>query len=173
MTCPSCKRRIRLRKSREMICKCGYVFNYSEYFGKGRVFLVDANVIIYALEEKGECGSYCRRVLSRSDVATTRRVLEEVQTVELDYSLRVFEVKSISGELRELRATGLKQPSEADLSLVQAALDHPEVGGIVTYDRDFERIAAAGLVQLKSSGFSSRFWVGNAEEFLEKHRMES
>jgi len=55
------------------------------------------------------------------------------------------------------------------LSLVQAAYEHPEVRGIITYDIDFTRIATAGLVEKKAS---MKFWLGNAKEFVEKHRIK-
>ena len=51
VTCPKCKRRFRLKKSRKMICKCGFEFIYSRYFGKEKIYLVDANIIIYALKK--------------------------------------------------------------------------------------------------------------------------
>ena len=171
VTCPRCKRRIRLKKSRNMLCKCGYEFRYTEYFGNKKIYLVDANVIIYAMEKKNITGKICKKVLSRSDIATTERVLKEVQC-EINISLKVFRVKKISDELKELKANTLKQPSEADLSLIQAAMDHPEINGIITYDRDFKNIATSGIIQTKSSKYSAKFWVGNAKEFLDKHRSE-
>ena len=152
-----------------MSCKCGYIFNYSTYFGRKRVYLIDANIIIYALEKKDKRGRDCRLLLSRDDIATTKRILEEVHR-DFDRSLKIYRVKRISEELRELRTNTFKQPSEADLSLIQAALDHPEITGIITYDRDFKNIATAGLIQLKTPSFYPKFWVGNAEEFLKKHK---
>lgn len=153
-----------------MSCKCGYIFNYSKYFGKPGIYLVDANIIIYALEKEDYRNKSCRKILNREDIATTRRVLEEVHR-DFKNNLKIYTVRRISKELRELRTNTLKQPSEADLSLIQAAIDHPEVAGIITYDKDFKNIATAGLIQIKSSHFSPKFWVGNAREFLEKHKI--
>ncbi len=153
-----------------MSCKCGYIFNYSKYFGKPGIYLVDANIIIYALEKEDYRNKSCRKILNREDIATTRRVLEEVHR-DFKNNLKIYTVRRISKELRELRTNTLKQPSEADLSLIQAAIDHPEVAGIITYDKDFKNIATAGLIQTKSSQFSPKFWVGNAREFLEKHKI--
>jgi hypothetical protein len=56
----------------------------------------------------------------------------------------------------------------ADLSLIQAAREHPEVRGIVTYDVDFKNIATAGLVRTKEG----RFFVGTADEVLKKHGLK-
>ena len=106
-------------------------------------------------------------MLARKDIATTKRVLKEIQC-DVELSLKVYKVKKISDELRELKANNLKQPSEVDLSLIQAAMDHPEIGGIITYDKDFKNIATAGIIQLISSKYMPKFWVGNAEEFLDK-----
>ena len=150
-----------------MICKCGFEFIYSKYFGKEKIYLVDANIIIYALKNDAKRGKYCKKVLAREDIATTKRVLEEIQC-DVELSLKIYEVKKISDELRELKANNLKQPSEVDLSLIQAAIDHPEIGGIITYDKDFKNIATAGIIQLISSKYMPKFWVGNAEEFLDK-----
>lgn len=80
----------------------------------------------------------------------------------------VYHIGVIPKELTEIKTTVLKQPSIADLSLVAAAYEHPEVRGIITYDNDFARIATAGLVERKAS---VKFWLGNAKDFVEKHRL--
>ena len=168
VTCPECKRRIRLKKSRNIKCKCGHEFSYSTYFGKDRVFLIDANVIIYSINNDAHRGQSCKNVLSMLNIATTERVLNEVKK-ELDMKIGTYKVKEICQELKELKTNTLKQPSEKDLSLIQAAIDHPEIGGIITYDRDFKAIATSGLIKSKSSRYASNFFVGNAAEFLKKY----
>ena len=45
-----------------------------------------------------------------------------------------------------------------------------EIKGIITYDRDFGRIATKGIVQKRSS---TNFWLGNAGEFLRKYEIKS
>ena len=167
VTCPKCKRRIRLKKSRNIKCKCGHEFSYSTYFGKEKIYLIDANIIIYAINKDAHYGQSCKKVLSRLNIATTERVLSEAQR-DLDTQLRTYKVREICQELKELKTYTLKQPSEKDLSLIQAAIDHPEIGGIITYDRDFKAIATSGLIESKSSKYASRFFVGNAVEFLKK-----
>jgi len=169
ITCPNCKRRIRLKKSRNIKCKCGHEFSYSTYFGKDRVFLIDANIIIYSINNDAHRGQSCKNVLSMLNIATTERVLNEVKK-DLDMKIRIYKVKEICQELKELKTNTLKQPSEKDLSLIQAAIDHPEIGGIITYDRDFKAIATSGLIKSKSSKYESNFFVGNAVEFLKKYR---
>jgi len=81
----------------------------------------------------------------------------------------VYHVGVIPGYLTEIKTNFIKQPSIADLSLVQAACEHPEVRGIITYDKDFARIATAGLIERKSS---VKFWLGSAKQFVEKQRIQ-
>jgi hypothetical protein len=52
-------------------------------------------------------------------------------------------------------------------NFIQAAIDNPDIIGIITYDNDFEMIAAKGIV-LSNSSKSSGFWVGTATDFLKK-----
>jgi hypothetical protein len=49
-------------------------------------------------------------------------------------------------------------------------MEHAEIKGIITYDRDFSRIATQGLVQRRSS---TKFWLGTASEFLKKYEIQS
>ena len=133
-----------------------------------RVFLVDANIIIYSLNNDAHRGNSCRSVLSKSNIATTERVFDEVQK-NVDIKLKTYKVKEICQELKELKTNTLKQPSDKDLSLIQAAINHPEIGGIITYDKDFKAIATSGLIKSKSSKYASSFFVGNAAEFLKKY----
>ena len=171
ITCPGCKRRIRLKKSRNIKCKCGHEFSYSKYFGKDRIFLIDANIIIYSLNNDSNRGKSCNKVLSMPNIATTEGVLKEVRNYK-NKKLKIYKVKEISKELKELKTNELKQPSKKDFSLIQAAINHPETGGIITYDRDFKAIATSGLIKSKSSKYAAKFFVGNAEEFLKKYRIK-
>jgi rRNA-processing protein FCF1 len=169
ITCPKCKSRIRLKKSRNIKCsKCGYAFSYSTYFGKEKIFLVDANIIINAINKDVRHGQSCKKVLSMQNIATTESISKEIHH-KMEESIRIYKVKEISNELKELKTNTMKQPTEQDLSLIQAAMDNPEIGGIITYDQDFKAIATAGFIHSKSSNFASRFFVGTAEEFLKKY----
>jgi hypothetical protein len=167
VTCPVCKRHFRLRKSRNMHCMCGHVFSFSDVLSKERVFLLDANVFLYALNNDPAYGRDCMEVLLLGLVATTEQVLAEVHQ-DFKPSLLIYTIKTIAPEVKELQASSFKQPSDVDLSLLQAALDHPEVCGIITYDADFKAIATAGFIQSKSCKSSSEFWVGTAREFLKR-----
>jgi rRNA-processing protein FCF1 len=167
VTCPKCKRRIRLIKSRKITCKCGHEFPFKTYFGEERIYLLDANVIIYALNKKSGHYKSCKKFLSMPNFATTERVMNEIKQ-NLETRLKIYKVKEVSSELKELKSIKIKQPSEKDLSLIQAAIDHPEIGGIITYDQDFKAIATSGFIQSKSSKFASQFFVGNAEVFQKK-----
>ncbi|MCU0850197.1 MAG: type II toxin-antitoxin system VapC family toxin [Candidatus Thermoplasmatota archaeon] len=178
VTCPHCKRRIRLVRNRKNICGCGKLLNYRHFLHKKiayDVYLVDANILIYAFDSRSSRQKYCQAILGLQDpslcIATTQQIIEEVgRSIEQSLSgdLLVYHIGVIPKELKEIKTTVLKQPSIADLSLVAAAYEHPEVRGIITYDNDFARIATAGLVERKAS---VKFWLGNAKDFVEKHRL--
>lgn len=167
-TCPRCKRRVRLKKSRNIVCKCGFTFRYSDYFGNEKIFLVDANVIIFAVNDDKSHGNDCKQVLRRNDIAITDKILDEIHN-EIKYRFIIYEVKDISEEVKELSTNFLKQPSKKDLSLIQAAIDHPEIYGIITYDNDFKNLATSGFIKSKTPKEDSVFFVGNAKEFLAKY----
>ena len=167
VTCPKCKRRVRLEKSRNVHCVCGHEFVYMRLAHKEKRFLVDANIVLYAHNKDPVRGRDCEQVLLVARVAATPQVLEEVRP-SCTPTLFVYTVKEISPLLRELWTDRSKQPSTADLSLIQAALDNPEVCGIITYDRDFKAIAARGFIRSQSSKTADDFWVGTAREYLER-----
>jgi len=178
VTCPYCKRRIHICQSRKNVCACGKLLNYRHFLHEKiayDVYLVDANILIYAFESSSVRRKYCQAILTMHapslNIATTRQIIEEVGSVieqRLPEALLTYNISTIPSYLAEIKTNFFKQPSIADLSLVQAAYEHPEVRGIITYDKDFTRIATAGLVERKSS---IKFWLGNAKEFVEKHRI--
>jgi predicted nucleic acid-binding protein len=152
-----------------MFCQCGQEFDYSTYYkGDTPVYLVDANILIYAIQNNPQHGKACQGLIFSSNsfqLGTTDMVRLEIKQ-ELPCELKVYTVKAIDQELKEL-FTGktFKQPSLTDLSLIQAARQHPEIRGIITYDLDFKNIATAGLVHTKEG----RFFVGTADEVLKKY----
>jgi predicted nucleic acid-binding protein len=83
---------------------------------------------------------------------------------KIPYIIKVLKMKKLTAVVSDLQATTDKQPSKVDLSLLQVAIDHPEIKGIITYDKDFKRIASAGII---TQG-KTNFFVGTAEEFLKK-----
>lgn len=178
MTCPHCKRRIHITRTRKNVCACGKLLNYRHFLHERiayDVYLVDANILIYAFDSKSVRRKYCQSILgipmSPLCIATTRQIIDEVGSAierQLPEGLLIYHVGAIPGDLTEIKTNFLKQPSIADLSLVQAAYEHPEVRGIITYDKDFARIATAGLVERKST---EKFWLGDAKQFIEKHRI--
>jgi len=172
ITCPRCSRRIRLKKSRQMFCQCGHEFDYSTYYrGETPVYLVDANILIYAIRNDAHHGKACRTLVMSSgpfQLGTTETVLLEIKQ-ELPWALKIYTVKVVEQELKDLfTEKTFKQASFADLSLIQAAREHPEIRGIITYDLDFKNIATAGLVRTKEG----RFFVGTADEVLKKHGLK-
>lgn len=178
VTCPHCKRRMRIVRNRKNVCACGKLLNYRHYLHEKiafDVYLVDANILIYAFDARSTRRKYCQAILAKQSptmsIGTTRQIIEEVGSAiekQLPEAFQVYTVTTIPSDLLEIKTNFLKQPSTADLSLVQAAYEHPEVRGIITYDNDFARIATAGLVERKAS---MKFWLGNAKEFVEKHRI--
>jgi predicted nucleic acid-binding protein len=178
VTCPHCKRRMRIFRNRKNLCACGELLNYRHFLHEKiayDVYLVDANILIYAFDSRSTRRKYCQAIVamqaSSLSIATTRQIIEEVGSAieqQLSEMFLIYNVSAIPGDLKEIKTNFLKQPSIADLSLVQAAYEHPEVRGIITYDKDFARIATAGLVEQKAS---MKFWLGNAKEFVERHRI--
>ena len=173
VTCPNpkCKRRIKLKKSRMITCPgCKQIFDYVKYFGKEGYYLLDANIFIYSKNQHPQHGLFCNSVLSMSNIATTEEVINELPhaTIKtIGKSFKVYKVKQISDEVKEIKSPTDKQPSLADLSLLQASIDHPEILGIITYDNDFKNIASGGIVD-KKSGYKTKFLICNAEELMKK-----
>jgi predicted nucleic acid-binding protein len=180
ITCPYCKRRIRIRRGDEILCKCNKKLHYMKFF-KGKisfiVYLIDANILIYAENKHDKRSKNCQKILkinsSKIKIGTTDIIIDEVKkdsNINISEKIKIYKTGKISEELKNLKTNYIKQPSNADLSLVQAAIEHPEIKGIITFDRDFSRIATRGLIQKKSS---SSFWLGNATEFLKKYEIKS
>jgi predicted nucleic acid-binding protein len=169
---------MRIFRSRKNVCACGKLLNYRHFLHEKiayDVYLVDANILIYAFDSRSGRQKYCQAILSMQtpsmSIATTRQIIEEVGSAieqQLPDAILIYRIGAIPNDLAEIKTNILKQPSIADLSLVQAAYTHPEVRGIITYDKDFTRIATAGLIERKSS---EKFWLGDAKQFVEKHRI--
>ena len=175
ITCPRCKRRIKIRRGEQRNCACGKYLDYRTFFKKRipyDVFLLDANVFIYAFENDNLKAQACKKIIySNSEsikIGTTNDVLneigEEIQS-QLPNGLIRYSTGKIEDELLHTRASCLKQPSEADMSLLKASIEHPEIHGLITYDYDFQNIATAGIVSRRSS---RKFWLGDAEKFVLK-----
>lgn len=180
VTCPQCKRRIRIRRGEEVTCKCNKKLNYMHFFRNKInyvIYLIDANILIYAENENDKRSKSCRQILgfksSKIKIGTTDIIIDEVkenEKIKLPKKIKIYKTGKISEELTDLKTNYLKQPSQADLSLIQAAIEHAEIKGIITYDRDFGRIATRGVIQKRSS---TKFWLGNAAEFLKKYEIRS
>ena len=180
VTCPKCKRRVRIRRGENRPCTCGHNLNYRHFFHKVvdyDVYLVDANIFIYAINKDPARGGSCRKVLGfsseRIKIGTTDKVMDEVNepVSQLDIvDIKVYKTGKINEKLKDLKTNQLKQPSETDLSLIQAAIEHPEVKGLITYDKDFANIATSGMVENRSV---RKFWLGNARDFLGKYEIKT
>jgi rRNA-processing protein FCF1 len=173
VNCPKCKRRIRITRGQILVCKCGNRLDYQYFFRRKSnkdIFLIDANVIIYSVNNNMEFNTCCKKILCMKSnnirIATTERVKKEVKGFDMPNTIISYKTGPITNDLLDLKTNYLKQPSEADLSLIQAARQHPEIKGLITYDKDFCRIAACGIIEKKSS---TKFWLGTAKEFLRKY----
>ncbi len=141
------------------------------------VYLIDANILIYAENKRDKRSKNCQKILkvnsSKIKMGTTDIILDEVKknkNIKISEKIKIYTTGKISDDLKDLRTNYLKQPSKADLSLVQTAIEHAEIKGIITFDRDFSRIATRGVIQKRSS---SNFWLGNANDFLKKYEIKS
>lgn len=165
VNCPECNRRIRIRKKNRInTCKCGHEFSHNQCFGKPRpVYLLDANVFIYAINNDRFRGKHCRTVLSSGHaLATTRLVIKEVKQRN-KYRVKIYNVKQISNDVKELQYNSLKTLSEADKSLIQCAIDNPEISGIITNDPDIKNVVPTRLIRSEN-----KFFIGRPNEFLKK-----
>jgi hypothetical protein len=108
----------------------------------------------------------CSELFIQKDItlATTDMIILELP--EDHVKVKVYKSKPISKDILELQANVEKQPSLADLSLIQVAFDNPEIAGIITYDLDFKNIATSGHIKKYSSKDLSKFIVATPEEFL-------
>ena len=165
INCPECKRRVRIRRNNRFnTCKCGYQFPYRTSFSNIKEkYLLDANVFIYAINNDQYRGKHCHEVLTGAHpVATTGQVMDEVKQYH-NYSVKVYNVKKISPEVDALRYNSVKELSLADKSLIQCAIDHPEVVGIITNDKDIISVVPNHLIKSEKT-----FFIGRANEFLKK-----
>ena len=123
--------------------------------------------MIYAANNDRFLGEHCKQVFNAGSgaLATTEAVMSELSPRQKGqaYCIQVHSVKSISPEVAELRYNADKELSLADKSLIQCAIDHPEIAGIITYDKDISGVVPARLIKSEK-----KFFVGNAEQFLKK-----
>jgi len=167
LTCPECRRRIKIKRSRHITCHCGHLFNCESLYGRPQQYLVDANIVLYAINKDERYGKYCEKVLDHLKIATTKRVFAELKNYRGDH-IHIYDVKEISPEIAELHTNRMKQPTEADLSLIQAAVNRPEIKGIISYDSDIKAVAASGIVDKLSLSMHAHLIVGNAQEILKR-----
>jgi len=121
------------------------------------VLLCDASVFINAERWQWK---QCQYVLERTGrgyrLATTRPILEELhyafqlpaqfETIDVDLAKlhpRLLELARQNTAYEDVT----DQASLRDLSLVQALLDHPELGGILTEDADLLRLHTPSIVR--------------------------
>lgn len=175
VTCPKCKRRIKFKKSRKgTFCKCGYEFKFSDYYDSKKLYLADSNVFLYSRNRDERRGKACWVTLNQDNVATTDKVVIEIggripQQLE---NFQIFQTGKISKKVAEIKTNNVfKQPSETDFSIVQTAINNPQIAGIITYDNDFESMATVGLIEKYNKEHAPKFWVGNAYKFLIKRRV--
>ena len=164
VNCPECRRRIKIRKNtRHNICTCGHILQYSKHFEINPVYLLDANVFIYAINNDKYRGKHCQEILTtKANIATTENVINEVRQKN-PYDVRIIKVKEISNEVNELKYNSLKELSLADKSLIQCAIDDPCIAGIITNDYDIKSVVPDRLIKNEKA-----FFIGRPNEFLKK-----
>jgi hypothetical protein len=94
----------------------------------------------------------CRWVIEEAHIlkGATCQVIEELTSVSdktVLSNLNIFKVGSPDPQILGLKpGVGMKAPSPADLSLMQGVIEKTDARGIVTLDRDFVHVAAAGVL---------------------------
>jgi hypothetical protein len=81
-----------------------------------------------------------------------------------EHTVKVYNVDKISPEVAEMRYGDERyELSIADRSLIQCSIDHPEIGGIITYDTDIKSVVPSRLIKTDKP-----FFIGTADAFLKK-----
>jgi rRNA-processing protein FCF1 len=162
ITCPECSRRIKIKRStRNNICERGHNFSHRKTFGDmDQIYLVDANIILYAANKDPKRGYNCKLIMETAPIKTTERVLKEIKQYN-PFLMGAYKVKEISPEVKELKYNSLKELSDADRSLIQCAIDHPEIAGIITYDKDIESVVPSRLIKSEK-----KFFIGRPIEYM-------
>jgi rRNA-processing protein FCF1 len=137
-------------------------------FGKiDERYLVDTNIVIYAENHDLYLGEHCKQVFMAGSgmLATTEAVIEELSYRQRENVtfMHIYSVKDISPEVEELHYDTEQDLSLADKSLIQCAIDHPEIAGIITYDKDIKNVVPTRLIKSEK-----QFFIGTAEQFLKK-----
>ena len=165
VNCPDCNRRIKIRKNtRKNFCKCGHYFENKNYWKVQDVYLVDANIMIYAIKNDKYRGEHSRNVLLCFNIGTTIQAIKEVKCYnEYSDTIKIYYTK-ISDEVKNISSNTSKTPSLQDKSLIQCAIDNPEICGIVTNDPDIKNLVPSYLIKS-----STNFFIGRPNELLKKH----
>jgi len=165
-TCPKCKRRIRIKKGkRDLRCPCGFQLSRRKFFGDANKYLIDTNIFLYAVNKEKRFGDACITLLSAytGELATTNYVIDEIRQY-CEHTVKVYKVDKLSPEVAELRYGDESYPlSLADKSLIQCAIENPEIAGIITYDTDIKSVVPSSLIKSEKP-----FYVLTADEFLKK-----
>jgi len=116
------------------------------------VWLCDANVFINAYRWNWpECRAFVSRIGDHYDVAITEQIHGELLGfgIELPFPVRIIACGAFDPKIIEAgsRLPNGKHVSDADLSLVQALLEHPEFAGIISADRDVHALHPPSIVR--------------------------
>ena len=118
ITCPYCKRRIRIRKGEDFYCKCKKKLNYMQFFRDKIdyvVYLIDANILIYAENKKDNRSETCKKILifnsPKIKIGTTDVIIDEVKEnkkIRIPKKMNIYKIGKISDELADLKTNYLK-----------------------------------------------------------------
>jgi len=168
-TCPKCKSRIRIRNKREIDCtKCGFQFSHRKFYGESTKYLVDTNIFIGALNGFEHHHDACTSVLTlyAGELITTNHVIAEILQY-CPHTVKVYIVDAFLPEVEELCYITKDDEdyalSPADKSLIQCAIDNPDIAGIITYDTDIKSVVPSRLIRSEKP-----FFIGTADDFLKK-----
>lgn len=137
------------------------------------IYLGDTNLFINAERWRWP---QCNRVLDAAGtkfrLAVSRQIFNELHhSYRMPQDLLVIDVPAVAAELRELADANVsvlgKKAGDADLSLIQALLDRPDVRGIITEDPDIRNMHPDSIVR-KLKGRTVECLT--ASEFCESHR---
>jgi len=97
------------------------------------------------------------------ELVTTNHVVNEIKQY-CPFSTKIYTIDTISPEVAELRyGDESYELSMADRSLIQCAIDHPEIAGIITYDTDIKNVVPSRLIRSDKT-----FFIGTADMFLKR-----
>lgn len=159
------------RKLRELATELDGAVTRSIEAAKPR-YLADANLFINAHKGWGSAKDIIAGCGVHFELVTTKRVYDELKhRYDLPDELHILTVPSIDADLKQAAQANAdaltgKKAGRCDLSLLQAARDHPELAGVITEDMDLHNLHPASLVGDRTHGI---FRCLRSRDFVAAH----